>query len=249
MKNRWSYDVPVDGISDRVLNMASLMQASRVCMDSDPATADSILKYACDSHYAPAKLLRARLLMNNPGVPMNQPERYAAAEKLLLELAGDLDASKQVMAGVSLELAKLYEMQRRPVGTLAMLLRARRFGSTAVRDPEIDQCRHKLERMDIHAYGTNAADAYALGMELFHANGPFKFTELFLREAADTARGELKGRACLALADLYAGNPGQGAALWEESVKLYRQAAEHGFAAYASPKCTPNQPGGYAQAK
>ena len=128
----------------------------------------------------------------------------------------------------------MYDILNRPVGNLAMLLRTRRFKPDAVTDKDIELCKRKLSRMDISSYGANAKDAYALGMELVYAKGPFKFAELFLREAVDTAKGELKGRACLALADLYADNPHEGRALRREAFTLYRKAAEYGYPEYLS---------------
>ena len=240
MKKRWTYDVPVDGIQEKYMSMPELMRAYFACKESDVTAAEAMLEYASDCQYAPAKLELARLLMTNYEVSLGQTERYEKAEKLLNELANDLDVSDKLMAELSLEKAKLYDIQRRPIGTLAMLLRARRFGSNSVPDKDIELCRRKLSRMDINEYGANPNDAYALGIELVYAHGPFKFSEFFLREAVDTATGELRGRACLALADLYSCNPQEGWMLREESFKLYKEAAENGSPEYITRKNTPN---------
>lgn len=234
MKKRWSFDVPVDGFQEKNMSMEEIMRAYKSCKNSDVRTAQAMLEYACACQYAPAKFELARLLINNPKVDMKQSERYARAEQLLTELANNLDASDEAMAAVSLEQAKLYDILNRPVGNLAMLLRTRRFKPDAVNDKDIELCKRKLSRMDISSYGANAKDAYALGMELVYAKGPFRFAELFLREAVDTAKGELKGRACLALADLYAENPQEGRALRQEAFALYKKAAEHGYPEYLS---------------
>lgn len=239
MKKRWTYDVPVDGIQEKYMSMPELMRAYFACKDSDATAAQAMLEYASDCQYAPAKLELARLLIANPNVGLGQAERYEKAEKLLDELTNDLDASDNCIAELSLEKAKLYDIQGRTVGALAMLLRARRFGSDSVPDKDIELCRRKLTRMDINEYGANANDAYALGVELVYANGPFKFAELFLREAVDTATGELRGRACLAFADLYACNPQEGRMLREESFKLYKKAAENGFPEYITREDVP----------
>jgi TPR repeat protein len=232
MKKRWSFDVPVDGFREKNMSMGEIMRAYKSCKNSDVSTAQAMLEYACACQYAPAKFELARLLINNPKVDMKQYERYARAEKILTELADNPDASDEALAAVSLEQAKLYDILNRPVGNLAMLLRTRRFRPEAVTDKDIELCKRKLSRMDISDYGENARDAYVLGMELVYAKGPFKFAEFFLREAVDTAKGELKGKACLALADLYADNPQEGRALRQEAFALYKKAAEHGY-----PEC------------
>lgn len=234
MKKCWSFDVPVDGFQEKNMSMGEIMRAYKSCKNSDVGTAQALLEYACACQYAPAKFELARLLINNPKVDMKQFDRYARAEQILTELANNLDASDEAMAAVSLEQAKLYDILNRPIGNLAMLLRTRRFRPEAVTDKDIELCKRKLSRMDISSYGANAKDAYALGMELVYAKGPFRFAELFLREAVDTAKGELKGRACLALADLYADNPQEGRALRQESFALYKKAAEHGYLEYLS---------------
>lgn len=239
MKNRWTYDVSVDGINEKYMSMTALMKAYSSCKDSDVATALAILEYACDCQYVPAKLELARFLMANPKVSLGQAERLDKAEKLLDELTNDLDISDNFIAGVSLEKAKLYDIRNRPVGALAMFLRARRFGSNSVLDKHLDLCRRKLIKMDINEYSTNANDAYTLGMELVYAHGPFMFAEFFLREAVDAATGELRGRACLALADLYGCNPQEGQMLREESFKLYKEAAENGSPEYITRKDAP----------
>ena len=234
MKKRWSFDVPVDGFQEKYMSMEEIMRAYKSCKNSDVGTAQARLEYACVCQYTPAKFELARLLINNPKVDLQQSDRYARAEQLLIGIANNLDVSDEVMVAVSLELAKLYDILNRPVGTLAMLLRAKRFKTDAVPDKDIELCRRKLSRMDITNYGANAKDAYSLGIELVYAKGPFKFAELFLREAVDAAKGELKGRACLALADLYADNPQEGRALRQEASDLYKKAAEHGYPEYLS---------------
>lgn len=234
MKKRWSFDVPVDGFQEKNMSMEEIMRAYKSCKNSDVTTAQSMLEYACDCQYAPAEFELARLLINNPKVELKQTDRYARAEQLLTGLANNLDVSNEAMVAISLEMAKLYDILSRPVGNLAMLLRAKRFKTDAVPDKDIELCRRKLSRMDITSFGANAKDAYALGMELVYAKGPFRFAELFLREAVDTAKGELKGRACLALADLYADNPQEGQALRQEAFALYKKAAEHGYPEYLS---------------
>lgn len=234
MKKRWSFDVPVDGFQERNMSMGEIMQAYKSCKNSDVSTAQSMLEYACACQYAPAKFELARLLISNPKVDLKQSDRYVRAEQLLTGLANNLDVSDKVMVAVSLELAKLYDILNRPVGALAMLLRAKRFNADAVPDKDIELCRRKLSRLDITSYGANANDAYTLGMELVLAKGPFKFAELFLREAVDAGKGEMKGRACLALADLYADNPQEGRALRQEAFVLYKKAAEHGYPEYLS---------------
>lgn len=234
MKQRWSYDVPVNGVHEKFIPMEELMRAYKSCRDNDVDTALAILEYACDCQHVPAKLELARLLINNPKVNLGQSERYEKAEQLLMEFTNELGTSNTLMACVSLELANLYSILNRPVGMLAMLLRARRFGSSFVPDKDIELCRRKLSKMDINTYGSNAKDAYSLGMELIYAKGPFKFAEFLLREAVDAAEGELKGRACLSLADLYAWNPQEGRLLCEESFKLYKEASKNGCAEYIS---------------
>lgn len=229
MKTRWAYDIPVHGVSEKYLSMKDLMQAYYSCRGNDTTTAQAMLEYGCDCDYPPAKLEMAHLIMTNPAVTLHQRDKYIMAEKLLSELANDLDISNRYAAHVALEMAKLYEILNRPVGMLAMLLRARRLGNTQVHDRDLDLCKRRLKRMDIREYGAHPDDAYNLGTELFYADGPFRFTELFLREAVDAATGELKGRSCLALADLYACNPQEGRMLAEEAFKLYREAEKNGF--------------------
>lgn len=232
MKKRWAIDVPVDGLQEKCISMKELMRVYNSSKGLDVNTRRAMLEYVCDCQYAPAKLELARLLINNPKVDLKQSDRYSRAEQLLTELANNLDASDEEMAAVSLELAKLYDILNQPVGALAMLLQARRFRTDAVTAKDIELCRRRLSGMDVFSYGTNAKDAYSLGMELVYANGPFKFAELFLREAVDNAKGELKGQACLALADLYADNPKEGRALSREARELYKKAAEYGY-----PEC------------
>ena len=225
------FDIPVEGISEHYFTMPELMK----CYDSfiasrDYENAKSVLDYAIQSGYLPAKVIMARFLKNTPNLSMTQQERYTLSEKLYREVLNILDLPDRVVASLSMELAELYEILNRPVACLGAMLRAKRLGY-AVQEKEIDLCRCKLNRMDIHSFCDNPQDCYDLGSELALADS-FKFAELFLRESLSSPNKELVGSSCLMLADLYNERCAESSVYREEAAKMYQEAKEKGFPEY-----------------
>ena len=213
VRKRNSFDVPVNGISERYMSMDELLRAFRSCKNSDPETARTIAEYACDCGSIQAKLEYSNFLRIIPKNANTQTELYKKAELFLLELLNILDMPSKITASVALELGDLYaDCLHRPVGALSLYLYAKRLGAT-VEDYKLKELQGKMEKMDVNHLGSNCVDALRLGRELHRSSGAPKLTELFLREAVDKAAEELSagkrgaknlyGQACLALGDFY----------------------------------------------
>ena len=240
-KKRSRFDIPVDGVSDRYLTIKELMQIyeSFLAAKDYENALDSLIRAAETSNVA-AKVKCARFLKDTPQLRMKQGERFARAEKILLEIDNQLDLSQTAEGMIAMQLAGLYEHDR-PVAYLAYLLKAKRLG-VPIPDKDIEGCRRRLARTDVNFFCDDPSAAYRLGVELYKAGGPFGFAEMMLREAAEAENQELAGRACLYLADLYAENSSGCQNHGVEARKYYQLAAEKGFPEVLTRKADVREP-------
>ena len=193
--------------------------------------AHDTLIYGIQCAHLPAKLELARLYKDCPHLHILQKDRYRKAEYHYRSIANLLDISDQVTAQISLEMAELYTYMKRPVGVLAMLLKAKRLGAQ-VPEREVDHARDLLMWLDINHFGDHPLDAYELALELIFANGSVRLTELLLREACESDDKLVRGKASLTLADFYDDRRHDNYIYAGEAARYYRQAAEAGFPEY-----------------
>lgn len=196
--------------------------------------AHDTLIFGVQCSHLPAKLELARLYKDCPLLGIPQQDRYRKAEYYYRSITNLLDVvSDKVTAQICLELAELYSYMKRPVGVLAMLLRAKRLGAQ-VPEREVDHARDLLMGLDVNRFGDHPLDAYELGLELYLANGSVRLTELLLREACETDNELVRGKASLTLADFYNDRRHENSVYAGEAARYYRQAAEAGFPEYLS---------------
>ena len=194
--------------------------------------AHDTLIYGIQCSHLPAKLELARLYKDCPHLRILQKDRYRKAEYHYRSVATLLDISDQVTAQISLEMAELYTYMKRPVGVLAMLLKAKRLGAQ-VPERDVDHARDLLMGLDVNRFCDHPFDAYELGFELYMAGGSVRLTELLLREACDSSDNKLiRGKASLLLADFYNDRRHENNIYAGEAARYYRQAAEAGFPEY-----------------
>lgn len=240
IQQRNPFDIPVDGVSERHMTMDEIMQAFHACKTSEPEIARAMIEYACESGSLVAKYEYAVFLRTTPTLNMPQNERYQKAEELLVHLLNILDLRDSFTAKVALELGILYaENLHRPVGALAMYLRANRLGAE-VEEAQANRVQRKVEKMDVNSLGGNARDSFNLGQELCIAGKTPRLAELFLREAVDKTEGNPKARnlyaqACLALGDFYDTHKYEATTYVAERDKLYAAARANGFPEYFTP--------------
>lgn len=231
--NRHPFDLPVDGVADRYWKMKDLMTCARTCIrKKEWMTAKNILEEAVKANHLPAKLELARFLARTPELGFPGKERYLRAERLYREVLNVPELPDSMMAEAALGLGRLYgDYLARPVGCLAMLLMAQRYGAD-VSQREVELISHKISRMDVNSFGGNRQDAYDLGLELAMTGKSTRTAELFLREAAASASPAMAGHAYLALAELYRRDMNQYPEHGKEAVRCANAAAEKGFPEY-----------------
>lgn len=195
--------------------------------------AHDTLIYGVQCAHLPAKLELARLYKDCPFLGIPQQDRYRKAEYYYRSIVNLLDIADRVSAQISLELAELYTYMKRPVGVLAMLLKAKRLGAQ-VPEREVDHARELLMELDVNRFGDQALDAYELGSELYLADGSARLTELLLREACESDDKLVRGKAALLLADFYNERRHENYIYAGEAAHYYRQAAEAGYPEYLS---------------
>lgn len=193
--------------------------------------AHDTLIYGIQCSHLPAKLELARLYKDCPLLGIPQQDRYRKAECYYRSIVNLLEISDKVSAQICLELAELYSFMKRPVGVLAMLLKAKRLGAQ-VPEREVDHARDLLMGLDINHFGDHPLDAYELALELILANGSVRLTELLLREACESDDKLVRGKASLTLTDFYNDRRHDNYIYAGEAARYYRQAAEAGFPEY-----------------
>ena len=182
--------------------------------------------------YIPAKIELAKLYRDCPHIGIPQKDRYLKAEALFQSVLNLLDDLPERDFGqISLELATLYGYMRRPVGELAMLLRARRY-HISIPEYNVTRTRKAMEECDINQLGANPRDAFELAVELDFAGGSERMTELLLREAYETDDKVLRGQAALALADFYNERRFVNSFYAKEAFRYYKLASEAGYPQY-----------------
>lgn len=214
--------------------MTELMQNYRALVaERNWTAAHETLIYGVECSHLPAKLELARLYKECTLLGIPQQERYAKAEFHYRGILNLLDLSDRVTATISMELAELYSYMKRPVGVLAMLLRAKRYGMN-VPERKVDHAHQLLVNLDVNDFGKCPGDAYALGLELSLAGGSARLTELLLREATESDNKLIHGKAALALADFYNDRCSESYVYASEANSYYRMAAEAGYPEYLS---------------
>lgn len=195
--------------------------------------AHDTLIFGVQCAHLPAKLELARLYKDCPHLGILQKDRFRKAEYYYRSIVNLLEISDKVTAQISLEMAELYTYMKRPVGVLAMLLKAKRLGAQ-VPEREVDHARDLLMGLDVNRFGDHPLDAYELGLELYMADGSVRLTELLLREACESDSKLIRGKASLLLADFYNDRRHNNYIYAGEAARYYRQAAEAGFPEYLS---------------
>lgn len=214
--------------------MTELMQSYRsFTAEKNWAAAHETLLYGVQCAYLPAKLELARLYKECPHLNIPQQDRYRKADYFYRSIVNLLDISDKVSAQICLEMAELYTYMKRPVGVLAMLLKAKRLGAQ-VPEREVDHAKDLLMNLDINRFGDYPLDAYELGLELYIAGGSVRLTELLLREACESDNPLIRGKASLLLADFYNDRRHENCIYASEAARYSRQAAEAGFPEYLS---------------
>lgn len=211
-------------------SMTELMQNYRsLVAEKNWVAAHETLLYGVQCGHLPAKLELARLYKDCPLLGIPQQDRYRKAEYYYRSITNLLDVvSDKVAAQISLEMAELYTYMKRPVGVLAMLLKAKRLGAQVL-EREVDRARDLLLGLDVNHFGEHPLDAYELGLELYIADGSVRLTELLLREACESDNQLIRGKASLLLADFYNDRKHEDYIYASEAARYYRQAAEAGF--------------------
>jgi len=197
--------------------------------------AHDTLLYGVDCGHLPARLELARLYKECPFLGMPLKERYAKAQYHYRSLQNlmDPELSARAMAVISMEMAELYACMHRPVGHLAMLLRAKRLGAD-VPERDVQHARRLMRDMDIRDFGQSAQDALDLGIELSLSGSGARLTELLLREASESENPAIRGEAALALADFYLERKNESIVYLHEAHRSYHRAAEAGYPEYFS---------------
>lgn len=232
-KRRFAFDVPVDGRNDCCLTMSELMD-QYICQKKlrEWEKAKAILEYATECSYLPAEVELANLYKTTPELNIPHTERYCKAEHIYLRVLDILDLSDDMTAKIALELADLYgNYMKRPIGGLAMLLRAKRFGR-AVPERTLETCRRQIAQMDINDFGKNERDTFDLASELLPLGEADRLVELLLRECVETDDTSLRGIAALSLADFYNDRKGECATYQKEAEHYYHIAQQNGFPEY-----------------
>lgn len=254
MKNWITFDVPVDGFAAEHHSMSQLMTTYKTLKEVNPKAAECALVEAYKCGHLPAKFEYAKYLIHTPQLALSQAERYAKAERMLLELINLLDMPNEFVSTVSMELAHLYsDYLDRPVGALGYLLVAKKHGAK-ISDDELKRLQKKLTRADVNQMGANPYDTYILGMGLLREGGAFRMAEFFLRETVDRSAlnpkmSQIHGSAVLALADLYNAYRNESAFYMEECARLYEEARKFNYPEYIrKPKKKPQTAYGYSKA-
>lgn len=216
--------------------MAELMAQYRTLAveEQDWIAAYDILQYAVRCAYLPAKFELARLLRDCPYLGISQNERYAKSELYFRDLMNLLQISSQDTATLAMELAELLGYMKRPVGKLAMLLRAKRNGAL-VPEREVDDIRQHFMKLDINDFARSTRDALDLATELSLVGGSERMIELLLREASESNNRLIRGRALLALAEFY-NDRRENYIYASEAERCYRLAAKAGYPEYLSSR-------------
>lgn len=232
-KRRFAFDVPVDGVNNNYLSMSELMdQYEHHKKLSEWEKAKAILEYAVECSYLPAEIELANMYKTTPELNIPHAERYRKAEHIYRRVLNILDLSDDMTAKIALELADLYgNYMKRPIGGLAMLLRAKRLGR-AVPERTLETCRRQIAQMDINNFGKNAREAFDLASELLLLSEADRFVELLLRECVETDNTSLRGIAALSLADFYNDRKAECATYRKEAARYYRIAGESGYPEY-----------------
>lgn len=228
-QTRHPFDLPVEGVEERYWKMKDLMTYARACIEKKEwMTAKNILEEAVSANHLPAKLELARLLAYTPELGIPRKERYERAERLYRDVLNILELPDSTVAEAALGLSGLYgDCLARPVGCLAMLLMAKRHGSS-VSEREVELVSRKITRMDVNSFGGNRRDAYELGLELTMTGKSTRTAELFLREAAQSEDLAMAGNAYLALSELYQRDMEKYPEHRKEAVRCIAMAAEKG---------------------
>ncbi len=214
--------------------MNELMQHYRIlAAEKNWIAAHETLLCGIECAHLPARLELARLYKDCALLGIPQQERFRKAEMHYRWILNLLDLSDKVSATISMELAELYSYMKRPVGVLAMLLRAKRLGVN-MPEREVDHARQLLNNLDVNDFGKSAQDAYDLGIELIWAGGGARLTELLLREASESGNKLIRGKASLALADFYNDRRGENYFYASEAARCYSMASEAGYPEYLS---------------
>lgn len=195
--------------------------------------ARDVLVYGVECGHLPAKLELARLYKDCTLLNIPQQERYAKSEYYYRNILNLLDLPDRAAANISVELAELLAFMKRPIGVLAMLLRAKRLGAH-VPDHDVDHAKKLLVGLDVNSFGKSPLDAYELGLELNSVGGSEQLTELLLREASESTNKLIRGKALLALAEFYNERRSENHVYAGEAARCYRMAAETGFPEYLS---------------
>ncbi len=221
MKNRWSFDVAVEGYEESCRTMSEIMESyQQLKKNHNYAEAYKELLHAAESCHRPAVLELARFLVQTPQLDISHQKRYALAEKYYKKLLNLLDNSNTLTATISAELAQLYGFQGRPIAELGSLLMARRYGHH-VEDFDLNRCKKVFRNLDVNSLCNDRYGCFLLGRELYLAGS--KLCESFLMEACEVV-GDLGGQAALLLADYYSEKEG----LRHEANKYYLLAAQKG---------------------
>lgn len=254
MRNKCIFDIPIESENIEYHSMTQLMETYKTLKAVNPKVAESALVEAYKCGHLPAKFEYAKYLIHTPQLALSQAERYAKAERLLLELINLLDMTNEFVATVAMELARLYsDYLDRPVGALGYWLVAKQNGAK-ISDDELKRLQKKLARADINQMGVNPYDTYILGTGLLQEGGAFRMTEFFLREAVDQSAlnptmSQIHGSAALALADLYNSHRNESVFYMEESIRLYEEARKYNYPQYIrKPKKKPQTAYGYSKA-
>ena len=225
--NRNPFDLPVEGYNDREINLAHLKKAFERAAVSDPETALRMGRYLNESRYTSGRIAYCHFLWTAVAVSAPRAERHAEAERILLEIRNDLDISDKMDAQISTELAGLYHAAGRPVGHLAALLRAKRYGSS-IPEHDIERARKRLQASDVNRLGDNPQDAFDLAVELEILKAD-RLTELFYQLATEADNKMLKAKAALHLADYYDRNRHKSQSYAQEAHKYYAMAEACGL--------------------
>lgn len=233
-QTRHPFDIPVEG-EERYRNMEELIACAKACVEKKEwMTAKNILDEAVKANCLPARLELAWLLTNTPELEIPGKDRYRRAEQLYREVLNTLEIPDSMVAEAALGLSGLLgDFQARPVGCLAMLLMAKRYGAR-VSEREVEQVSRKITRMDVNSFGGNCRDAYELGVELAMTGKSVRTAELFLREATLSEDPVVAGYAYLELSELYRRDMDKYPEHRKEAARCAAMAARKGCPEYFS---------------